>query len=81
MLSKMNPDMLARGLKQISEGLTPEQLKQAETAIKGSGLSKELGGLDVNGLQKELQSKPEVLKQLVQNPELISKLQEIVKKK
>lgn len=81
MLSRMNPDMLAKGLRQISEGLSAEQLKQAEAAIKGAGIDGKLGGLDINSLQKELQSNPKMLKSLVQNPELISKLQAIVKNK
>ncbi len=77
MLSKMSPEMLANGLKQISRGLTPEQMKQAENAIKGSNIANDLGSIDL----KTLQQNPQKLKDIAQNKELISKLQEIVNKK
>ena len=34
MISKMNPEMLSKGLKQVSSMLTPEQTAQMEAAIK-----------------------------------------------
>ncbi|MBR5155501.1 MAG: hypothetical protein IKW62_03325 [Clostridia bacterium] len=77
MLSKMNSEMLSQGLKQISQGLTPEQIKQAENAIKSSNLAKDLGNVDL----KTLQQNPQKLKEIVQNKELISQLETIVKKK
>ena len=80
MLSKMDSTMLAQGLAQLSTGLSPQQLKQAEAAIKSVGEAKNLEGVDINSLQKELQQNPEMLKSLAQNPDLIAKLQKIIKK-
>ncbi len=77
MLSKMSPEMLAKGLAQISQGLSPEQLKQAENTIKNSNLANDLGNVDL----KTLQQNPGKLKDLVQNKELITRLQEIINKK
>jgi methionyl-tRNA formyltransferase len=81
MLSKISPQMLSQGLKQISQGLSPEQLQQAEAAIKSSGLAKELANTDINHLQAELKNNPQLLKNLAQNKDLVSKLENIVKKK
>ncbi len=81
MLSKMNSQMLMQGLKQISQGLSSEQLKQAEAVIKGAGIDKNLKGTDINNLQQQLQSNPKLLKDLVQNRELMEKLEQIVKNK
>ena len=80
MLSKMNPQMLAQGLKQISNGLTPEQIKMAADAINKSGLSKEVGHTNPEELQKQLQANPDMLKKLAQDKNLISKREQIVKK-
>ncbi len=84
MISKMSPQMLAQGLKQLSGSLSPEQLKQAEAAIKamGSGNAVEqLKNLNADQLTKELQNNPALAKQLAQNPQLMEKLNEIVRKK
>ena len=83
MLAKMNPQMLSQGLAKISAGLSPEQLKQAEAAIKtmSNDPSGALKSLNTNELQAELQNNPALLKQLSQNPELLSKLQSIIKGK
>ena len=80
MLSKMNPQMLSQGLKQISKGLTPQQLQMAADAINKSGLSKEIGHANPEELQKQLQANPDMLKKLTQDPNLLSKLEQIVKK-
>lgn len=80
-LSKMNSQMLAQGLKQISQGLSPEQLKQAEAVIKGSGLADKMESVDIAGIQKELQGNPDIINQLKNNPELLAKLEGIVKNK
>lgn len=77
MLSKMSPEMLANGLKQISQGLSAEQLKQAENTIKNSNIAKDLGKVDL----KTLQQNPQKLKDIVQNKELIAQLQQIINKK
>lgn len=81
MLSKMSPQMLQQGLEQISRGLSPEQLKQAESVIKGSGAAMGVDKKDGEVLQQLLKSNPQQLKELVSNKELVAKLQEIVKKK
>ena len=80
MLPKMNPQMLAQGLKQISNGLSPEQLKMAADAINKSGLSKEVGHANPEELQKQLQANPDMLKKLTQDKNLLAKLEQIVKK-
>ncbi len=84
MISKMSPQMLSQGLKQISASLSPEQLTQVENAIKSmsSGdLSKGLSKLNTEQLSQELQSNPALAKQLANNPELLSKLSSILKNK
>ena len=83
MIAKMNPQMLSQGLAKISSSLTPEQLAQAEAAIKamGNDSAATLKNLNTAQLQTELQNNPALLKQLAQNPELLSKLQSIVKGK
>lgn len=83
MLAKMNPQMLSQGLAKISAGLSPEQLKQAEAAIKAMSNDPNgaLKNLNTNQLQAELQNNPALIKQLSQNPELLSKLQAIIKGK
>ncbi len=84
MISKMSPQMLAQGLKQLSGTLSPEQLKQAETAIKSMSLgnvAEQLKGLNADQLSKELQNNPALAKQLSQNPLLMEKLSQIVRKK
>lgn len=84
MISKMSPQMLSQGLKQISASLSPEQLAQVENAIKsmsGGDLSKELSKLNTEQLSKELQTNPALAKQLANNPELLSKLSSILKNK
>lgn len=81
MLSKMTPQMLAKGLNQISQGLSEEQLKQAENVIKESGLSKQMSENDKQSIQNFLTQNPNELKALAGNKELISKLEQIVKNK
>ncbi len=83
MISKMSPQMLAQGLKQLSGGLSPEQLKQAEAAIKAmssGNAAEQLKSLNADQLTKELQNNPALAKQLAQNPQLMEKLTEIVRK-
>ncbi len=81
MLSKMNSQMLMQGLKQISQGLSEEQLKQAEGIIKSSGAAKSLGNINVENFQNELAKNPDAIKNLMQNRELMAKLEQIVKNK
>ena len=79
-ISKMDSKMLREGLLQISKGLTPEQLKQAETVIKGSGKAAGLDGGDLSSIHKQLQNNPEMLKRLASDPEIVAKLEKIIKK-
>ena len=81
MLSKMNSKMLLDGLNRISKGLSPEQLKMAEAAIKSANLKKELQNVNVDNLQKQLQSNPDILKELMANKDLMKNLENIVKNK
>lgn len=84
MISKMTPQMLAQGLKQLSGTLTPEQLKQAEAAIKSMGkdsLTQQMGSMNPQQLMQELQRNPALLKQLSQNPQLMQTLSSITKNK
>ena len=73
--------MLLDGLNRISKGLSPEQLKMAEAAIKSANLKKELQNVNVDNLQKQLQSNPDILKELMANKDLMKNLENIVKNK
>ena len=76
--------MLSQGLKQISSKLTPEQLKQAEEAIKSMSkgeLNQQLNNLTPDQLKQQLANNPQIAKQLAENPELMSKLNSIIKNK
>lgn len=81
MLSKMNPGMLAQGLDAISKNLNPEQLKQAEAAIKATKLAENLKSGNPNQLLAELKSNPQILSELAKNPDLIRNLESIIKNK
>ncbi len=83
MISKMNPQMLQQGLKQVSAMLSPEQMKQVENAIKNTdkgALNQQLNSLNTADLQKELQKNPAIAKQLAQNPQLMKQLNDIFSK-
>lgn len=84
MISKMNPEMLSQGLKKISSMLTPEQTAQMEQAIKSmntDGLNSQFNNLSADALKKELESNPNLAKNLAKNPELMKKLTEIFNNK
>ena len=83
MISKMNPEMLSKGLKQISGMLTPEQTAQMEAAIKSmekGELNNQINSLSAEDLKTELLNNPSLAKNLAKNPELVNKLAEIIKK-
>ena len=83
MISKMNPEMLAKGLKQVSSMLTPEQTAQMEQAIKSmdkGDLNQQLNNLSADALKNELLNNPALAKNLASNPELMSNLAKIFKK-
>ena len=80
MISKMSPEMLSKGLKQMSGMLSPEQLKQMENAIKNTDkgeMNRRLNALNGADLQKELQNNPMLAKKLSQNPELMNQINAI----
>ncbi len=80
MISKMSPEMLSKGLKQMSGMLSPEQLKQMENAIKNTDkgeMNRRLNALNGTDLQKELQNNPMLAKKLSQNPELMNQINAI----
>ena len=82
MISKMNPEMLSKGLKQISGMLTPEQTAQMEAAIKSmekGELNNQINSLSTEDLKAELLNNPSLAKNLAKNPELVNKLAEILK--
>ena len=82
-ISKMNPEMLSKGLKQISGMLTPEQTAQMEAAIKSmekGELNNQINSLSAEDLKTELLNNPSLAKNLAKNPELVNKLAEILKK-
>lgn len=84
MISKMNPEMLSKGLKQVSSMLTPEQTAQMEAAIKNmdkGNLNSQLNNLSAEALKKELANNPALAKKLAQNPELLNNLAAIFKNK
>lgn len=84
MIKNMNPQMLSNALNRMSGILTPDQLKQVENAIKSTDkgtLNQKLNNLNVQDLQKELQSNPNLAKQMAGNPELMQKLNSIFKTK
>ena len=83
-LSKMNPQMLSQALQRFSVSLTPEQLAQVERAIKTTDkgdLNQKLNSLNIEDLKTQLQQNPQLSKHLAQNPELMSKISDIIKKK
>ena len=83
MISKMNPEMLSKGLKQVSPMLSPEQISQMEKTIKSmdkGALNDQLNNLSGDDLKKELENNPNLAKTLASNPELMSNLVKIFKK-
>lgn len=84
MIKNMNPQMLSNALSQMKNILSPEQLRQVETAIKTTDkgtLNKQLNHLNAADLQKELQRNPNLAKKMAENPELMKKLNGIFKNK
>ena len=83
MIRNMNPQMLSNALGKMSGLLSPEQIKQVESAIKSTDkgtLNKKLNNLSTDDLQKELRSNPNLAKQLANNPELMNKINSVFKK-
>lgn len=84
MIKNMNPQMLSNALVKLSGVLSPEQMRQVESAIKTTDkgtLNQKLNKLSSDDLQNELKSNPMLAKQLASNPELMNKLNEIFQKR
>ena len=77
MIKNMNPQMLQNALSRMNSILSPEQIKQVENAIKSTDkgtLNQLLNNLNADDLKRELQSNPQLAKQMANNKELMNKL-------
>lgn len=77
MIKNMNPQMLQNALSRMNSILSPEQIKQIENAIKSTDkgtLNQRLNNLNADDLKRELQSNPQLAKQMANNKELMNKL-------
>ena len=77
MIKNMNPQMLQNALSRMNSILSPEQIKQVENAIKSTDkgtLTQRLNNLNADDLKRELQSNPQLAKQMANNKELMNKL-------
>ena len=77
MIKNMNPQMLQNALNRMNSILSPEQIKQVENAIKSTDkgtLNQRLNNLNADDLKRELQSNPQIAKQMANNKELMNKL-------
>lgn len=77
MIKNMNPQMLQNALSRMNSILSLEQIKQVENAIKSTDkgtLNQRLNNLNADDLKRELQSNPQLAKQMANNKELMNKL-------
>lgn len=77
MIKNMNPQMLQNALSRMNSILSPEQINQVENAIKSTDkgtLNQRLNNLNADDLKRELQSNPQLAKQMANNKELMNKL-------
>ena len=77
MIKNLNPQMLHNALSRMNSILSPEQIKQVENAIKSTDkgtLNQRLNNLNADDLKRELQSNPQLAKQMANNKELMNKL-------
>ncbi len=77
MIKNVNPQMLQNALSRMNSILSPEQIKQVENAIKSTDkgtLNQRLNNLNADDLKRELQSNPQLAKQMANNKELMNKL-------
>lgn len=77
MIKNMNTQMLQNALSRMNSILSPEQIKQVENAIKSTDkgtLNQRLNNLNADDLKRELQSNPQLAKQMANNKELMNKL-------
>ncbi len=83
MIKNMTPQMLSNALGKMSKMLSPEQMQEVEKAIKGTNkgeLDKKLNNLSTADLQAELSKNPNLAKQLASNPEIMKKINAMLKK-
>jgi len=76
-IEDMIPQMLQNALSRMNSILSPEQIKQVENAIKSTDkgtLNQRLNNLNADDLKRELQSNPQLAKQMANNKELMNKL-------
>ena len=77
MIKNMNPQMLQNALSRMNSILSPEQIKQVENAIKSTDkgtLNQRLNNLNADDLRRELQSNPQLAKQMANNKELMNQV-------
>ena len=81
LLKNINPQNLKQALGQMQHMLSPEQMKQVEATIKQGNLGQKLNGLHLADLKQELQNNPALANQLKQNPEVMQKINQVLREK
>ncbi len=84
MIKNMNPQMISNAMSQMGKVLTPQQMKQVQQAIQSTDkgtMNQKLNHLSMEDLQRELQQNPALAKQLADNPEIMKKINQIVRGK
>ena len=81
LLKNINPQNLKQALGQMHHMLSPEQMKQVEATIKQGNLGQKLNGLHLADLKQELQNNPALANQLKQNPEVMQKINQVLREK
>ncbi len=84
LLKNLNPQNLQQAMGQMQKILTPAQMKQIEATIRQGNmgeLGKKLSGLSAADLEQELRNNPALYNQLRSNPEVMNKINRILKEK
>lgn len=84
MVKNMNPHALSRAMAQMSNMLSPEQMKQVQQVFNTSNkneLNQKLKSLSAADLQRELSQNPALAKQLANNPQVMQQINQIFNKK
>ncbi|MBQ4146213.1 MAG: hypothetical protein IJD36_06280 [Clostridia bacterium] len=82
MLKNINPQTLANTLNRMEMFLSPEQMKQVKNVIQSANkgeLNQKLNTLNSDDLARELKNNPALAKQLAGNPELMNKINQLLK--
>ena len=74
MLSKISPDQLQQGMKQL--GLNQEQMSQVNNMVKGGNTNGNMNNINMNDVNEMLKNNPDLAKQVKQF-EMLSKFNEI----